>query len=92
MSISDTIIKATIIAAGAEFDSHDVIHAVAHENQRLYVAELGAINNDRPFQILHSALGRRIKAICEELGYTGTASRSLDIFGQHSECVRWSRA
>lgn len=92
MSIPDTIIRATIIAAGADFDSHDVIHAVAHQNQRLYVAELAAIDNDRPFQILHSALGRRIKAICEELGYTGVASRSLDIFGQHSECVRWSRA
>jgi predicted DCC family thiol-disulfide oxidoreductase YuxK len=92
MSIPDTIIRATIIASGVEFDSHDVIHTVAHENQRLYVAELAAIDNDRPFQILHSALGRRIKDICGELGYTGVASRSLDIFGQHSECVRWSRA
>jgi hypothetical protein len=92
MNISDTIIRAAIVEAGAEFDSHDVIHAIAHENQRLYVAELAAIDSERPFQILHSALGRRIKAICEELGYTGVASRSLDIFGQHSECVRWSRA
>ena len=80
------------MAAGAEFDSHDVIHAMAHENQRLYVTELAAIDNDRPFQILHSALGRRIKTICDELGYTGVASRSLDIFGQLSECVRWTRA
>jgi hypothetical protein len=91
MSIPDTTIRETIIAAGADFDSHDVIHTLAHKNQRLYVAELAAIDNDRPFQILHSALGRRIKAICEELGYIGVASRSLDIFGQHSECIRWSR-
>lgn len=91
MNIPDTIVRAAIIAAGAEFDSHNVIHAIAHENQRLYVTELAAIDNDRPFQILHSALGRMIKAICDELGYTGAPSRSPDIFNQNSECVRWSR-
>ena len=92
MSIPESIIRDAILAAGNEFDSHEIIHTVAHKNQRLYVAELAEIDNDRPFQILHSALGRRIKVICEQLGYIGTPSRSLDIFGQHSECVSWTKS
>ena len=91
MSISDNIIEQIIINAGSDFDSHDIIHKFGHENQRLYVSELNATNGDRPFQILHSALGRQIKTICERLGYTPTPSRSPDIFGQHSECVQWSK-
>jgi len=91
MSISDKLIEATIISSGAEFDSHDIIHKFAHHNQRLYVSELYATDGDRPFQVLHSTLGRQIKGICERLGFSGIPSRSLDIFGQHSECVRWTK-
>lgn len=91
MSISDSIIEEIILSSGSEFDSHDVIHRFGHENQRLYISALAEVNGERPFQTLHSALGRQIKTICERLGYAGVASRSLDIFGQNSECIRWSR-
>ena len=91
MTIVDTILEKIIANAGPAFDSHDIIHQFGHQNQRLYVNELAATNGDRPFQVLHSALGRQIKAICERLGYKNEASRSLDIFGQHSECVRWTK-
>jgi hypothetical protein len=91
MNITDNLIREIINDAGNNFDSHDIILTFAHKNQRLYVAELAAINNDIPFQTLHSTLGEKIKAISEELGYTGEPSRSRDIFGQDSKCVRWSR-
>lgn len=91
MSIPDTLIETIIANAAPSFDSHDIIHQFGHQNQRLYVSELAATNGDQPFQVLHSSLGRQIKAICERLGYKSEASRSLDIFGQHSECVRWTK-
>lgn len=91
MSIPDNLIENIIKIAGPAFDSHDIIHQFGHQNQRLYVDELAVTNGTRPFQVLHSSLGRQIKAICERLGYKCEASRSLDIFGQHSECVRWTK-
>jgi hypothetical protein len=90
MIISDKLIEKYIKSAGTEFDSHDIIHKLAHDNQKLYIKALSLTNGERPFQTLHSELGKRIKAICEHLGYTGADSKSLDIFGQQSNCVRWS--
>jgi hypothetical protein len=85
------IIRDAIDRADAVFDSHDIIHVLGHENQRLYVRALAEILGERPFQALHSQFGIAIKEICVELGYTGVSSRSLDIFGQNSECVRWTK-
>ena len=89
MNIPDTLIETIVVSQGLSFDSHDIIRQFGHKNQRLYVKELAAINSDWPFQVLHAALGRQIKEVCERLGYKSEATRSLDIFGQHSECVRW---
>lgn len=91
MNITDEIIEATLSRLGDNFDSHKVILELAHNNQALYVSELVATQSDIPFQVLHSKLGRRIKVVCERLGFTGTVSRSNDIFGQYSECMHWSR-
>ncbi|MCU7497171.1 MAG: hypothetical protein HF314_02035 [Ignavibacteria bacterium] len=91
MSIPDNLIEQVILNSGDEFDSHDIIHKLAHENQKLYIENLNEMIGERPFQTLHSILGRKIKDICERLGYHGIASRSLDIFGQYGECVRWSK-
>ena len=90
MIISDKLIEQYIKNAGKEFDSHDIIHKLAHDNQKLYIEALSLTKGKRPFQKLHSELGKHIKSICEQLGYTGVDSRSLDIFGQHSKCIRWS--
>lgn len=87
----DEALERIIAAAGDRFDSHDIIRIFAHENQRWYIELLHETNGDKPFQTLHSALGRRIKALCERLGYTGGPDESLDIFNQKSNCMRWSR-
>ncbi|WP_394002696.1 hypothetical protein ACF3M1_17075 [Luteimonas sp. WGS1318] len=91
MTISNEVIEQIIRDAGAEFDSHEIILKIAQQNQRSYVAELAALQTDTPFQTFHSMLGKRIKAICEQHGYVGEASRSQDIFGHYSNCVFWSR-
>lgn len=91
MTISDAAIEQVIENAGDEFDSHEIIRALAQQNQRAYVAELAELQTDTPFQTFHSMLGKRIKAVCEQHGYVGNPSRSQDIFGQYSNCVFWSR-
>lgn len=87
----DAAIAAVVISLRESFDSHEIIQTLAHRNQRRYVQALMAIDNDTPFSALHSALGRRIKVVCEGLGFRGKNSRSLDMFGQHSSCLKWTR-
>lgn len=87
----DTAIEQAIRVLGDSFDSHRLIQEVAHRNQRQYIAALAKIETDRPFHKLHSAFGRRIKIVAKRLGFTSEDSRSLDMFGQHSKCQRWSR-
>ncbi len=87
----DAAIEQTVETLGPSFDTHRAIQALAHRNQRKYVAALKIIDSDTPFHQLHSTLGRRIKAVCERLGFSGQDSRSPDLFGQHSKCILWSR-
>ncbi|MEC4725091.1 hypothetical protein HWQ46_05930 [Shewanella sp. D64] len=87
----DIAIKEAVDELGESFDSHDIIKKVAHLNQRKYVLALSELDSDTPFQQLHSALGRRIKPVCEQLGYVGQDSRSPDMFDQSSKCQQWSR-
>ncbi len=91
MEAWDSAIEQSIKVLGASFDTHKVIQEVAHRNQRQYVAALAAIDSDTPFHQLHSSLGRRVKVVAERLGYTKKDSRSLDMFGQSSICLAWSR-
>jgi len=86
----DAAIKQVVETLGPSFDSHRAIQKLAHQNQRKYVAALALIDSDTPFHQLHSALGKRIKAVCEQLGFSGQESCSRDLFGQHSKCILWS--
>jgi hypothetical protein len=89
----DDALDRIIATAGDRFDSHDIIRTFAQDNQRRYIELLHGTNGDKPFQTLHSALGRRIKTLCEQRGFVGQASNSLDVFfNQSSHCMAWSRA
>ena len=87
----DIALEQIIASAGDSFDSHDIIRWFAHANQRRYIELLHETDGDKPFQTLHSSLGRRIKTICEIRGFVGEASNSLDVFNQNSNCIAWSR-
>ncbi|OEU65088.1 MAG: hypothetical protein BA863_03015 [Desulfovibrio sp. S3730MH75] len=90
----DDAIDEVIETLEVPFDSHLVIKKLAHRNQQRYVKALAALvdsNSDTPFHQLHSALGRRIKIVCELRRLVGTDSRSHDMFGQNSKCQKWSR-
>jgi len=86
----DAAITEVVTSLQRPFDSHLVIRELAHRNQRRYVQALASIDTDTPFHQLHSMLGRRIKVVCENLGFSGQDSRSPDLFGQPSKCQKWS--
>ncbi len=91
MTITKGMIEDVINDLGNDFDSHKVILQLAHDNQRAYIDTLHAIDSETPFHTLHSKLGVEIKEICLELGFTRNESCSLDIFGQQSKCLSWSK-
>lgn len=87
----DAEITEVVERLSVPFDSHMVIRELSHRNQRRYVDALAALDTDTPFNELHSALGRRIKAVCESVGFTGKDSRSPDMFERQSSCQEWFR-
>ncbi len=95
--ITDDSLVAAIEAMPNDFDSHEVILRVAHDNQHAYISALyqkveGGVSV--PFQALHSGLGTRIKQICDGEGYHFTHPddhQSKDIFGQLSHCAAYRK-
>jgi hypothetical protein len=72
------------------FDSHDVIERFIKRYSGVYNAALQALQGRRsPVHALHTLLGCRIAKTCPQLGYQRQQSRSKDIHGQHSRCLRW---
>ena len=74
-----------------EFDSHEFILRLAHDHQRLYVNALAAYaDTDRPFQVVHGEIAKRLLNYGDLVVKTGEAI-SKDIFGQSDSCATWRR-
>jgi len=90
--VTEAMLVAAIDAMPVEFDSHDVILEVAHNNQSAYVAHLHSENpSDTPFQNVHARLGSEIARICRSRNYVEEQGRSKDIFRQMSRCMFWKK-
>ena len=76
-----------------EFDSHQVIAALAQANQHAYVELLYDLlpRSETPFQTLHAAIGRTVKELATQAGYAASASNSKDLWSQDSNCVLYTR-
>jgi len=92
MPVSISTIKKIIGAMPEEFDSHDVIKQIMHRHQRAYADALVEKTGRNLFHKLHTELGKQITEICNDLGYARKESRSLDVFGQSSRCIRWHKS
>jgi len=92
-TITDAMLAAEIDAAGKNFDSHEIILAVARDNQQDYVHDLYRwVNSEAPFKRLHSQLGKRIKEICTIKGIPHVSTKaSPDIFAQGSSCANYEK-
>ena len=73
------------------FDSHQFILALAQREQRLYVQALAAVaDSDRPFQIVHGEIARRLQnhpSLVQKVG----EQNSADIFGHMNSAVTWRK-
>jgi hypothetical protein len=83
----------TINAMKNEFDTHEFILALASKNQTIYIEALASIESNTPFKVLHSAIGRTLKAISTQehshLREVEANVSSRNIFGESSSCSRW---
>ena len=72
------------------FDTHELIRQVMQRHQRVYVEALASTTAEPLFQTLHSMIGTWIGKDCADR-LDGEASRSADVFGQNSNCIRWKQ-
>ena len=87
----DDLIRSTVEAMNKRFDSHELILHLAQHNQRHYIKALRETEGNRPFKKLHARIGRRVKALSDQLGIDGQPWKSADIFGQASDCVLYTK-
>jgi hypothetical protein len=74
------------------FDSHDFILKLAQTYQRLYVKALATYaDTDRPFQIVHGEIARRLSKHPGLVTKVGEHS-SEDIFRRRNSSTVWCRA
>jgi hypothetical protein len=73
------------------FDTHDLVRRLGQAHQRLYVLALARYaRTDRPFQIVHGEIARRLlrhPELARKVGDHG----SRDIFGQSGSAALWQR-
>lgn len=73
------------------FDSHQFILKLAQEHQRLYVqALIEYAESDRPFQIAHGQIAKRLRNFPSLVSYTGETV-SEDIFRQMNTAATWQK-
>ncbi len=88
----ETVFAEVVAAMGKdEFDSHEFILKLACDHQHLYVNALATYaDTDRPFQIVHGEIAKRLLA-CEGLVTKLGETASEDIFGHVNACAAWRR-
>jgi len=72
------------------FTTHQLILQLAKNNQRAYVKALHELDSDRPFQSLHSKIGKYLSASTNLVRFVQNKV-DVDIFGQPSENAEWER-
>ena len=86
----------TIESMENEFDTHEFILMLAKNNQKDYIDALSNnIANKRPFQVLHSAIGKALKKISYRqnapIQEVDANISSRNIFGEYSSCSKWKK-
>jgi hypothetical protein len=75
-----------------EFDSHEFILKLACDHQHLYVSALATYaNTNRPFQIVHGEIAKRLLTHHGEVVTKTGEATSEDIFGHVNTCAMWRR-
>ncbi len=87
--------EATIRELGPTFTSHQFILKLAQAHQREYIEALYAYRNyhhrgeSAPFQIVHGALAKHLRACRDLVRCVRIDEPSVDIFGNDNTCALW---
>ncbi len=74
-----------------EFDSHDFISKLAHENEKLYISALAQhIDSSYPVRTTNSKLATRLSQGGYQVEKQGSV-RSPNLFGDKTECEKWRK-
>ena len=75
-----------------QFTTHQIIIILAKENQHAYIEALYEhLDSKRPFQTLHSKIGKFLKESTTLVHFVKDDERDVDIFGQVSENALWEK-
>jgi hypothetical protein len=73
------------------FTSHELILALAQKNQHAYIEALHEhLNADRPFQTLHSKIGKHLRQATHIVRYV-SQEKDANIFGIDSDNALWEK-
>lgn len=87
----EAVYPQVIVLMHDQFDSHEFILKLAQAHQRLYVqALIEYADSDRPFQIVHGQIAKRLHNFPNLVEYFGEHN-SPDIFGQENSAARWRK-
>jgi hypothetical protein len=87
----ETVFPDVVTRMSDYFDSHDFIVKLAQAHQRIYVEALAAYAaTDRPFQIVHGEIARRLLKHPELVSKVGERD-SEDIFRQKNASAVWCK-
>ncbi len=91
----ENAMSSALEAMKPEFDTHQFILELASKNQKQYIEALASIDSNKPFQTLHSAIGKKLKKIATEGEYpireVESGVSSPNIFGEPSSCSTWQK-
>lgn len=87
----EAVYEEVIASMPDTFDSHEFILKLAQAHQRLYVhALIEYANSDRPFQIVHGQIARRLHNFSNLVTYI-REHNSKDIFLQDNSAAIWRK-
>ena len=85
-------IRCSIAEMSGEFTTHELILTLAQMYQREYITALYEHRDAaRPFQIVHSKIGKCLRNHPELVEFVPGGRTDVDIFGQKSENAGWRK-
>jgi hypothetical protein len=80
----------TLGSLSSPFSTHQLIIALAKQNQHAYIEALHEhFDSERPFQTVHSKIGKFLRKATTLVNFIKEDEKDADIFGQVSENALW---
>ncbi len=88
----EPIIQHVVTLMPKEFSTHSLIIELAKNHQHEYISALhGELDSSRPFQNLHSKIGRHLKTLSIVTNIDEQKVIDMDIWGNSSSNALWTK-